>query len=176
MRKKDIFGHYIRRVNANVECRMRQVSDDPGRYSALIHFLDGNKELVVTEYDTTVCIAGDGHTWLVLLPLKEYWSMTAMYNERMEIVEWYFDINKSNFLDESGIPCGDDLYLDLVLLPDGRRIMLDEDELLEAMKQQEITKEDVDFAFDVYHRLSESKWTDPQYLTAYCKQLLAEYE
>ena len=176
MRIKDIYGNYIKGTNANVQCQKRQVTGNTDQYSAVVRFLDGNKKLVVHDNEAALCIADNGYIWLVLLPINEYWCMTAMYNDKMKIVEWYFDITKRNFLDENEMPCIDDLYLYLVLLPDGQIIMLDEDELLDALSRQVISQAEVDFAYAVYQKLANSKWMDTQYLSTYCYQLLSEFD
>jgi predicted RNA-binding protein associated with RNAse of E/G family len=71
-----------------------------------------------------------------------------MFNENLEIVQWYFDIIKSSGLDERGIPYFDDLYLDVVALPPDDILLLDEDELEEALQCKDITKEDYDLAYE----------------------------
>lgn len=68
-----------------------------------------------------------------------------MYNERNEIIEWYFDIAKK-IGKENGIPYEDDLYLDILVRTDGDVILLDEEELIDALKRKEITKKDFDEA------------------------------
>lgn len=50
-----------------------------------------------------------------------------------EIVEWYTDITRKNAVDENRNPYCDDLYLDVALLPDGSVLVLDENELKNAL-------------------------------------------
>ena len=50
---------------------------------------------------------------------------------------------------EDGVPYQDDLYLDVVVVPDGRIHILDEDELKEAYSKREISKDEYDMAFSV---------------------------
>ena len=64
--------------------------------------------------------------------------MSAAYDEKNEIIEWYFDIARC-IGKENGIPYEDDFYLDVVLTPNGKIILLDEDEFEEAFKRNEIT-------------------------------------
>lgn len=70
-----------------------------------------------------------------------------MYNQNKEIIEWYFDISKE-IGSENGVSYEDDLYLDVVVNPDGEIILLDEDELKEALDRLEISKEDYDMAYN----------------------------
>jgi len=59
----------------------------------------------------------------------------------------YIDICKGNKTNGKGIPYYDDLYLDVVVLPSSVVVLLDEDELKDALKTKEITKEEYDLAY-----------------------------
>ena len=58
---------------------------------------------------------------------------------------------------EENIPYYDDLYLDIIYCPneDNQIIVDDEDELLEALKSDQITKKEFDLAKDVCSELIE---------------------
>lgn len=92
------------------------------------------------------CILNRGYNWFGMYPCNKTFAITAMCDENYKIKEWYFDICKQNGI-EDGIPFEDDLYLDVVIVPDGRINILDEDELLEAEKNGIITKKDVELAY-----------------------------
>ena len=152
---------------------MKQVSNMVDGYAAAIHFLPGNEEFFVTDPGgKTCCVAADGYQWLVLLPLHQYWCLTAIYNEHGEIIEWYFDITKENFVDEHGMPCMDDLFLDWVLFPNGEGMLLDEDELQEAFQNGEINASDMDFAYRQYTELLHSEWRNIDFLHSTCEKML----
>ena len=68
-----------------------------------------------------------------------------MYNERNEIIEWYFDVARE-IGKENGVPYEDDLYLDVVVMPTGKIILLDEDKLKDAYERLEVNKIDYDMA------------------------------
>ena len=70
------------------------------------------------------------------------------FDDKDNIIEWYFDISRSLGI-EDGVPYQDDLYLDVVVVPDGRIHILDEDELEEAYNKREISKDEYDMAFSV---------------------------
>lgn len=57
---------------------------------------------------------------------------------------------------QEGIPYWDDLYIDVVALPDGVLHVLDEDELAEAYFKSEISKEAYDYAIEEAQRLIQS--------------------
>ena len=77
-----------------------------------------------------------------------------MYNDNNEIVEWYFDISKE-IGKENDMPYEDDMYLDVVLLPNGKITLLDEDELEDALNQEKITKQEFEEAYQEANRLME---------------------
>ncbi len=63
-----------------------------------------------------------------------------MIDEKHNIIQWYFDISEKYELTEDGIPFYDDLFLDIVVLTTGEVILLDEEELEEALNNKEITE------------------------------------
>ncbi len=81
------------------------------------------------------CILDNGYSWFEMYPIEKNYSITAMCDEKNRIKEWYFDISKQNGI-ENGIPFEDDLYLDVVVVPDGKINILDEYELLDAEKKR----------------------------------------
>ena len=62
-------------------------------------------------------------------------------------MQYYIDVAKEYEIDERGLPYFDDLYLDVVLLPNGEIYVLDEDELEDAYKIGDITKEEYELAW-----------------------------
>ena len=144
-------------------------------YSALIEFTEGNEKFYKEFNGENICLAGDGYKWLMILPLDEHWCITAFYDANGKIIEWYFDISKQNFIDENGLLSIDDMYLDLVLLPDGSTVMLDEDELIEALQTGAITQADYNFAHKIYGDICTSKWIDTSYTGSICNTVLSEY-
>ena len=90
-----------------------------------------------------------------LLEFYDYSSkvkLSAFYDKNSEIIEWYFDIAKK-IGKENGVPYEDDLYLDVVIRPDGKIVLLDEKELKEALKRFEITKEEYEMAYEEANKL-----------------------
>lgn len=98
------------------------------------------------------CILDENYTWVGIYPEHENYCITAIYDENKNIKEWYFDISKHNGI-ENGIPYEDDLYLDIVILPDGRVNILDEDELIQAYHDKNITKKDYELAYKVKDKI-----------------------
>ena len=57
------------------------------------------------------------------------------------MLQLYFDITNGNCLEPADNPTFEDLYLDIVMEPDGSLYVLDRDELDEAFKAGKITAE-----------------------------------
>ena len=81
---------------------------------------------------------------------------TASFNERDELLHWYFDIAKKTDVDERGVPYIEDLYLDIMYYKSGRYEFLDEDELREALEEKKITQKEYDLAYRVAHKVIDS--------------------
>ena len=77
---------------------------------------------------------------------------------------------------EDGIPYEDDLYLDVVLRPDGETILLDEDELKEAFDSLEMTKEEYQetykIAYDLIEKLKDNQEKVKAFTDKYLKEML----
>lgn len=93
-----------------------------------------------------------GYKWLEFYDYNSRVRLTAMYDEKNEIVEWYFDIARM-IGKENGVPYEDDLYLDVLLTKEGNIILLDEDELKEALERRELTEEEFNEAYNVANEL-----------------------
>ena len=108
-------------------------------------------QIIKTKKNWTVdeekrCIMDEGYTWLEMYPQGENYCITAMCDKNKNIKEWYIDIAKYTGIEEK-VPYEDDLYLDVVIVPDGRVHILDENELLEAYNNEIITKEEYNLAY-----------------------------
>ena len=131
-----------------------------------------NYPLIVVEDGKELCLADNGYSAINYLPDNEKWKLLAMYDSHGKIIEWYFDINKKNDIDDEGNPYCDDLYLDLVLTPKGKIIILDEDELKNAYDTKSITKEEFDLAYKVKDDLINNGITKVDYVEALINRLL----
>ena len=96
--------------------------------------------------DRQYYILNDNYTWYLIYPDNANYAITIMYDDNNNLLQWYFDIAKEVGV-ENGIPYEDDLYLDLVIGPNGESIVLDEDELKDALDKKNITIEDYKLAY-----------------------------
>ena len=131
---------------------------------------------VETEFGRQIQWAGTDYKILLYFPICENWCLSAYNAPNNEMLFWYFDISRQNFVDEDGMLCIDDIYLDLVILPDGQTLTLDTDELQEAHDNGKISHEDFDKAYMVHDQIKNSKWSNVGFLNEINRKLLLEHE
>lgn len=103
--------------------------------------------LLIDVAGNKLCLADKGYVWTQHFPKGLNYALTTMFDRKLEVVQWYFDICKGNKINDQGMPYYDDLYLDVVVLPTGEILLLDEDELTDALENNEISKEEYDLAY-----------------------------
>ena len=106
-------------------------TDEFKGYITLLQMLQLTEPLFVQYDKKEVCIANEGYFWLQQFPADKHHSVTTMFNEEGNIIQWYIDICLSNGC-EDGKPWMDDLYLDIILFPTGDIFVKDADELESA--------------------------------------------
>lgn len=102
-----------------------------------------------------IVICDKGIKWLTILPQDDFYCITAKLNEKDQIQLWYIDMIAGQGVDSEGVPYFDDLYLDLVVYPDGSVLEDDMDELEEALSKKDITQEQFNLAIDTSNNLKE---------------------
>ncbi|ABX42212.1 DUF402 domain-containing protein [Lachnoclostridium phytofermentans] len=111
-----------------------------------------------------VLVCDNGMKWLSMIPENEFYVITAMLDSKANIVLWYIDMIADSGIDEDGVAYYHDLYLDLVVYPDGSIFEDDMDELEEAFSAKEISRELFDLAIKTNIKLRNSLLLD-------CKKL-----
>lgn len=137
-----------------------------GGYASAIFVEKVHDKLICNLGKREFCLINDGYIWIQRLPIQKNWSVTTMFNEKNAIIQWYFDITKQNSIDANGQPFYDDLYLDVVVFPSGEVVLLDEDELKDALEQEVITKADFDLAYNVANEIMNGIAQDILYLSS----------
>ena len=119
------------------------------------------------------CILANNYKWLEIYPEGKKYALTVIYDEKEEVVEWYYDIARK-LGEEGGVPYEDDLYLDVVIVPDGRIHLLDEDELEVVYKNNEVNQKDYEMAYKVAKELMEkySSKENIEKLSDFCNKYL----
>ena len=121
-------------------------------YVCCIRIKNTKKPLIVNNGINEICIKNEDYTWVEAYPDDAKYAITVVFDDQDILVEWYFDIARGIGLKE-GIPFEDDLYLDMVITPEGKNRVLDEDELIIAFKNGKITQDDVEEAYQTLRDL-----------------------
>lgn len=124
-----------------------------------------------------IVVCDTGYQWLTILPQNDFYCITAMINREKEIVVWYIDMICSQGIDPDGVPWYDDLYLDLVVAPNGEIVVDDMDELEEALREKDISEEQFQLALETGRKLQEGMLANIDSFKEYtyrCVKLAAE--
>lgn len=124
-------------------------------YIGLIEIEEVSEKQIWKFNGEDIVVCDKGLKWLSILPQNDYYCITAMMNEKNDILLWYIDMIAAQGTDVDGIPYIDDLYLDLVVYPDGTIVVDDMDELKDALGKNDITNEQFELAMDTSVRLKE---------------------
>lgn len=124
-------------------------------YISLLTIVEAKEKWFVPREDGSQdCLVDDGYKWLSIYPNNKKYAMTVIFTNKNEAVEVYFDMIRENGFD--GTPWIDDVYLDLVYTKNREEYILDEDEILEALETDKITKDDFDTAYKTLDYLRET--------------------
>jgi len=151
-------SNYI--IDSNFNYIYEEFEDFKG-YISLTRINEVEKALYVPrENRKDDCILDKNYVWLALYPTEndKNYTITAMFDNKLNIIEWYIDIVNSVGV-EDNVPCMEDLYLDIVITNLGEIIVLDRDELEEAYNKKNITKEQYELAINEGNRIVE-KYSD----------------
>jgi len=78
-----------------------------------------------------------------------------MFNEEGKIVQWYIDMCLQHGVTENNIPYLDDLFLDIVVSPNGEIKLMDVHELENALRSGEISRHEYELALSESNYLME---------------------
>lgn len=118
--------------------------------------------------DIVVC--DRGRKWLSILPQDDWYCITAMMDVEGNILLWYIDMIAEQGIDTDGVPYFDDLYLDLVVYPDGTIVVDDMDELEDALSKEDITQAQYDLAIETSDRLQRGMLSNISSFTEYTRK------
>lgn len=144
-------------------------------YIGLIEIEEASEKQVWKFNGENIVVCDAGRKWLSILPEDDFYCITAMLNEKNEILLWYIDMIAKQGIDAEGVPYFDDLYLDLVVYPDGTIIVDDMDELENALAVKDITKEQFELAIATSKKLKSGLLRDINSLITYtlrCKEIV----
>ena len=113
---------------------------------AVFRVAEINEPLNVGTAENPFIVSDVDYWWHVFAPEDSFFWMSTAFSPEKELIEIYFDITAGNDFSDPENPCNRDLYLDLVVSPEGRVKVLDEDELSEALDAGEITEAEAEGA------------------------------
>ena len=133
-----------------------------------------DEPLVVNNSLYDLCIIKNNYEWYQLFSLDRNYVLTIMIDENKNVIQWYFDISYKIGLD-NGVPYEMDMYLDLIITKEGNIIKMDEEELIDAYNKGELTKEDLDNAYDIYTYLVDKYYNNLDELKELTNYLINKY-
>ena len=125
-----------------------------------------------------VKLADNGYYWLqVGIKNKNYW-LTAMYDINKKLIQYYIDITKENKIYTNGKSYFYDLFLDIVQLSDGSVLLLDKDELVDALNNKLIDENDYALACGeadkIIEQLEKNNFEPIKICKLYLEELLSD--
>ena len=168
MEKRKYLGNMNRNYIKTFKSKVIRINDDDIKgYVSFSKIEEVYRPFMAGE----TCLYDTDYSEIGFLPDNENWMLWAMYDNNDDIIEWYFDVTKKNTLDEEGKPYCDDLYLDIALMPNGEILILDEDEIKDALNKRMITQDEYDMAYSVMDKLIRNKIIDVVYMETLCSRL-----
>lgn len=144
-------------------------------YVAFVKIKDVQNPLIVNDGEKDVCIKDNDYEWIEVYPDNEHYVITIMFDNNDNLIQWYFDIAKEIGI-ENNIPYEDDLYVDIVITPNGRKEILDEEELMDALNKNEITQEDVELVYETVKLIEDKFVNNFSYLTDLTDKFLKMFD
>lgn len=161
MKKKYLTKTYLRGVS-QYQIHIQKV-EQAQCYYCVKHITKMDPPYIETHMGLNTCLLDNGYHILEYLPLQENYAVRIFFNDKKEIQQYYIDITKENSFDHSS-PYYLDLFLDITIdIPANNQISVwDQDELLTALQEKDITQQDFDLANKVCDNiLAKIKAGDP---------------
>ena len=122
---------------------------DTSEYSGYVGLLNINEvtQPQIWKYNgEDIVVCDNNYKWLTIMPKNAYYCITVIMNDKSEIQVCYIDMLAEQGYDKDDVPYFYDLYLDLIVYPDGTIIEDDMDELQNALEINDITQQQFDLA------------------------------
>ena len=147
MKRKIISSTYLRDVE---KYQIKIFLDEEEFYVSVKKLISVKEKFIIKN---NLCVMDDGYYILEVIPKDKNYAMRLFLNDKKEPLEYYFDICKNNgLIEDLKIPYYDDLYLDITYL-NGEINILDEDELLKAYTEGDITEDDLKLVYKIKDQL-----------------------
>ena len=106
-----------------------------------IYVEKANKRFEVSYGDENFLILDNGYIWIQIVPTSKHYTVTIMFDNERNIIQWYIDVTNMNGVDSDGRIFYDDLYLDIVITKERNIILINEDKINNALNNYVITSE-----------------------------------
>ena len=115
----------------------------------LLTITDVDKPFMIHNERKSLCIADVGYKWIQVAPKNQNWWLTVVFDDHANLLESYFDITKENNFTDELHPTFIDMCLDIVFDKEASPVLLDEDELKEALDEKLITNTEYEMALSL---------------------------
>ena len=130
-------------------------------------------EKQIWKYDNSdVVVCDNGYHWLTIMPSNEFYCMTVMMDDNYTMKVCYIDMIDTQGYDDDNVPYFYDLYLDLIVYPNGDVIVDDMDELQEALKTRVITEQQYNKALTTSQKLQDGLLSNIEKFRDYIGEML----
>lgn len=92
--------------------------------------------------EKNIKIIDNNYIWLKLFPRGSNYSITTIFNEKLQIVQWIFNLLICSKSFGDNVPAMKKCYINVTMNGDGRFYIINEELLSEAFKNSEITGEE----------------------------------
>lgn len=149
---------------------MVEYADAPAAAGLVV--LSASSPVYAGRGEDRIKIVDEGFLWLQLAPEDGFFWLTAMYDEKARLVQFYFDITLGNHIRADGESWFTDAFVDVVITPGSPPRLLDADELAQARQEGILTAAQAAAALEHAHAVMHD-YADCSALAAYCEKLLA---
>lgn len=140
-------------------------------YIGLLNIIEVTETQIWKYNGEGITVCNNHYQWLTIMPKNDNYCITVMMNDKHEIQVCYIDMIDEQGYDIDNVPYFYDLYLDLVVYPDGTIIEDDMDELESALKMGDISQEQFDLALGTSEKLKKGLLRDKVEFKLYIERL-----
>jgi uncharacterized protein len=108
-------------------------------YATLLCLDEVREPLWINLGGEDVRLADNGFLWMQHFPQGAHHAVTTIFDEHNDLTRWYIDVCRRHYQDTEGHIWYEDLYLDIDVSPEGKMLLLDADELDDALHQGDIS-------------------------------------
>ncbi len=149
---------YMREV---LDYKILIIKNNEDYYITIKKILKTSEPFSLFNFGKNIVHIDQGYYVVEITPLKEKYNCRIFIDDKMQIIDYYFDISLYNgVLDK--VPYYVDLYLDVLFYPNRDNLVIydDNDELEEALKEKIITKKEYNEALKTAEKLKQELQKD----------------